>query len=95
MTLPRRTFLKNLGFLLAAPAIVRISSLMPVKAIRPATPTEIWELLYKRMAEAEVVMRENMMKSLYGYGSATSVFQSGASGLWVHKQIAAELVFAK
>jgi hypothetical protein len=32
MTLPRRTFLKNLGLLIAAPAIVRVSSLMPVKA---------------------------------------------------------------
>lgn len=33
MMLPRRTFLKNLGLLIAAPAIVKVSSLMPVKAL--------------------------------------------------------------
>lgn len=35
MSLHRRTFLTGLSALIAAPAIVRVSSLMPVKALEP------------------------------------------------------------
>lgn len=38
MILPRRSFLAGLGSLLAAPAIVRAESLMPVKAIEVIKP---------------------------------------------------------
>jgi pectin methylesterase-like acyl-CoA thioesterase len=38
LILPRRTILKGLAALLAAPAIVRIDNLMPVKAMRALIP---------------------------------------------------------
>jgi hypothetical protein len=97
MTLPRRTFLKSLGLLIAAPAIVRVASIMPVKAIRPATDEEIWALLRARMDECYRVTRENMARSLFGPGweklSLVEDYDGGPK--FEFKQIAAELVFEK
>ena len=44
--LSRRHFIRGAGLILAAPAIVQISSLMPVRAIPPPKPTEILRYVY-------------------------------------------------
>lgn len=41
----RRSFIVGLSALVAAPAIVRVSSLMPVKALLQPTPEEIYNIL--------------------------------------------------
>lgn len=57
----RRGFITGLiSFAATAPAIVRVASLMPVKAI------SIDDLLHARMNEAYAVMRDNLNRSLYG-----------------------------
>ena len=45
----RRTFIGSAAFFAAAPAIVRYSSLMPVKAFAPAGVCELADMLYKAM----------------------------------------------
>lgn len=67
----RRGFLRGFGVaLVAAPAIVRAASLMPVKAIvlpPPAhLPEEIIALLRQRIADAKAVIVHNMTQCLYG-----------------------------
>ena len=57
--LSRRSLIGSLISLVAAPAIVRASSLMPVKVVEPKLTLE--ELLKLRIADAERVMRENMV----------------------------------
>jgi fumarate hydratase class II len=48
----RRSFLAGLGALVAAPAIVRVSSIMPVKVIRPPTPHEMLAEWARHMTES-------------------------------------------
>ena len=93
----RRTFLTGLASLIAAPAIVRVSSLMPVKALRPATDEEIWALLRERMDEAYAVTRKSMAQSLFGIGWEKLALVEDYVGepKFEFKQIAAELVFTK
>jgi len=62
--LSRRALIGSLISLVAAPAIVRVSSLMPVKTLEP--PMSIEELLRRRIADAERVMLENIKTCLYG-----------------------------
>jgi hypothetical protein len=57
----RRSFITGLAALVAAPAIVRAASLMPVKAM--PTAEELYRL---RMDEAYRITRENLSRSLYG-----------------------------
>ena len=68
----RRGFLTGLGaFFCAAPAIVRASSIMPVRAVLPYEydPDVMLKLLHRQMDEAYKVLRENMERSLYGGGT--------------------------
>ncbi len=66
MILARRKFLMGLGALMAAPAIVSVANIMPVKAMpRP----DMLELLRKRVAEAERIMARDMAEMLYGDGA--------------------------
>lgn len=61
----RRGFLVGLATsLLAAPAIVRAASLMPVRQMPPAQTLE--ELLKQRMDDAYAVMAQHMRQCLYG-----------------------------
>lgn len=62
--LSRRGLITGLISLAAAPAIVRASSLMPVKVMEPALTME--QLLALRIADAERIMREAMARCLYG-----------------------------
>jgi hypothetical protein len=77
----RRSFLVGTAAsLLAAPAIVRASSLMPVKAIKPVGWEELVQwgidstsqseetivLLVQRIRDADIVMKKYMTQSLYG-----------------------------
>ena len=69
--LPRRKFLAGLAGIIAAPAIVRASSIMPVRTHRF---DDIRALLDARMAEVERQFREafaNAMFSVAMYGEAT------------------------
>lgn len=59
--LNRRSFIRGLGLLLAAPAIVHAGNLMPVKAI----PISIDELLRQRMNEAYKLTAQAMNENLY------------------------------
>lgn len=47
----RRSFLTGLGSLLAAPAIVKASSLMPVKALSAADLDDLVERMYRESLE--------------------------------------------
>ncbi len=77
MILARRKFLMGLGALMAAPAIVSVANIMPVKAMpRPDT----LELLRKRAAEAERVMMRDMAEMMYG-DSAKELPNFGLSAL--------------
>lgn len=60
----RRSFIRGLiSFTAAAPAIVRASSLMPVKAL---PPFDGFDLLHARLNEAYAITRERMAARLYG-----------------------------
>lgn len=60
----RRSFLVGLGALIAAPAIVRVGSLMPVKQI--PSVEDLGDLLRQRMNDAYKVMADNLNSGLYG-----------------------------
>lgn len=62
----RRSFLLGLSSTLAAPAIVRAASLMPVKAIRPATDREMMLLLKQRCLDASDLMQRQMATMIFG-----------------------------
>ncbi len=63
----RRSFITGLVALVAAPAIVRASSLMPVKDWREGfSPLSAEELLRLWMAEAYRITKEGLEQSLYG-----------------------------
>jgi hypothetical protein len=51
--LPRRRFLTGLASLIAAPAIVRVASIMPVKAVPSGITIEDWRQLV-RLVEIEI-----------------------------------------
>ena len=62
--LSRRSLIGSLISLVAAPAIVRAGSLMPVKVFEPKLSIE--ELLKLRIADAERVMIENIRTCIFG-----------------------------
>jgi hypothetical protein len=76
--LSRRSLITGLVSLVAAPAIVRATSLMPVKTIDPELVYFEWagnsiraeahivELLKRRIANAERVMIENINTCIFG-----------------------------
>lgn len=66
----RRAFIGGLIALVAAPAIVRTGSLMPVKAFDPS-PAEIVALLERRIEAANAVLARQMNEMLYGDISVT------------------------
>lgn len=59
----RRKFLTGLASLIAAPAVVRASSLMPVKALAPTLTVE--QLIALRMADAQRVFNEHMTRCIF------------------------------
>jgi len=76
MILARRSFLTGLASALAAPAIVRATSLMPVKRVDfdLLTPTQSeMDLIRVRLADAYVITCENMARYMYGDGVASSI----------------------
>jgi len=59
LILPRRKFLAGAAAFLAAPAIVRVASLMPVKAERPALQPVTYFIEHNpSRAEVYLVIRE-------------------------------------
>ena len=56
----RRSFITGLGAIFAAPAIVRVSSLMPVKALLQPTPEEIYNI-----GLGYAITRQAISNSLY------------------------------
>jgi hypothetical protein len=65
--LHRRTFLTGLAAsLIAAPAIVRAASLMPVRGIVQPTTEDIYKLLAQRIHDAQEIMKQNLAYALYG-----------------------------
>ena len=64
MTPSRRSFLTGLASLIAAPAIVRVTSLMPVKAM--PSVEDINALLKARMDECYRITAQNLSDALYG-----------------------------
>ena len=64
----RRGFLSGLASLVcAAPAIVKASSLMPVKALEPDNLDALCALLSARIDEAKAVMERNLARSIFEY----------------------------
>lgn len=59
----RRGFITGLISLVAAPAIVRASSLMPVKVL---PPDDLLDLLKRRIADVEAEAFRNIRNNLYG-----------------------------
>jgi hypothetical protein len=51
VVLPRRSFLTGLTGLIAAPAVVRASALMPIKVWTP--PRELWRIPSSQWTDAE------------------------------------------
>jgi hypothetical protein len=63
MITSRRSFLTGLASVIAAPAIVRMSSLMPVKAMPSAE--DLNALLHARLDECYQIVRKNMQQSIF------------------------------
>lgn len=72
----RRGFVTGLVSLLcAAPAVVSVASIMPIRAIRLPDPDDtraILELLDRRIDEAHKRFNRNIVESLYGNHQTTS-----------------------
>lgn len=69
MLLARRGFLAGMVATLAAPSIVKASSLMPVRSIdrfASLSQAEIVALIESRIDAAEKVMRDALTESIYG-----------------------------
>lgn len=64
--LARRSFITGLIALVAAPAIVRAGSLMPVRQMQPESLEDLVAMLSRRIDVAERVMANNLLQSLYG-----------------------------
>lgn len=75
MILARRKFLTGLAAAFAAPAIVKASSLMPVKAM--PSEEELMALLNARMNDVYKVMAEAMSQMIYGDQNITPVRFTG------------------
>lgn len=60
----RRALLTGIGALLAAPAIVRASSLMPIKAI---DPSEMWVEDFGRYYQLALARSFNEFKTMHAY----------------------------
>ncbi len=69
MIIGRRGFLAGLGALMAAPAIVSVANIMPVK-VMPAQDV-LFDLLARRVAEAEKIMARDLSQMLYGDDAVT------------------------
>jgi len=67
----RRGFLMGLGALMAAPAIVSVSSIMPVKAM---PSVDMLDLLQRRISEAESIMARDLSELIYGDTSQAEKF---------------------
>ena len=74
----RRHFLRGLGSILAAPAIVRVQNIMPVKVL---PPDDVWELLRMRMGAAAELLRKQIDDNLYG-SIASNITQGQWHPLW-------------
>ena len=61
----RRSFIVGLSALVAAPAIVRVSSLMPVKALLQPTPEEIYNILHQQIGLGYAITLQAMSNALY------------------------------
>jgi hypothetical protein len=91
----RRGFLTGLiAFGVTAPAIVRATSIMPVKVFDTVNVDEMVALLARRIAEAENNMARQMAQSLYGSGATETPLEGLASaidrrGWWKHEAQAA------
>lgn len=70
----RRSFLLGLSSTLAAPAIVRVASLMSVKAIRPTTDREIMMLFEQRCLDASDLMQRQIATMVYGTDELPVIF---------------------
>ena len=63
----RRALLKGLGALICAPAIVRVSSLMPVRAWRDAATSATFTTSATNMSGADLIV------GIVGYGDCASI----------------------
>lgn len=94
--LPRRAFLAGLAAAIAAPAIVRVASIMPVKQMEAINIDEMAAILQARMDAAEHDFARQLAQSLYGnhasgvstvrYVRTTPKFKidgDGFTGRWV------------
>ena len=90
----RRSFITGLGAIFAVPAIVRVSSLMPVKALLQPTPEELLDLVHQRMLAAYEATHQAMLDNLYSDGTSFQLsYYDVPSNEYHHKQIASELIF--
>jgi len=82
----RRSLITGLiSFAATAPAIVRATSLMPVKPERLIDPTEeVIALLKRRIADAENVMMENIKTCIFG---DTAIGISGQSNNFYYEPL--------
>jgi hypothetical protein len=74
----RRSFITGLIAMVAAPAIVRAGSLMPVKAM--PSVDDIHALLEARINDCVKIMARNLSETLYG-DLPGRAFNAGLSGL--------------
>ena len=91
----RRWFIAGLGAtLFAAPAIVRVASLMPAKALVPVyDASEIGELLRQRMYLAYAEMSKAITSNLHGDGGAIKTWYDEPSNEFRHVEISSKLIF--
>lgn len=85
----RRKFIGSLIAFVAAPAIVRVGSLMPIKVIDPRV--EMLDLLRRQVAMAEALMVKNMNEVIYSTAEWTPVTFMGYDPLYSFKRIYAEV----
>lgn len=71
MKISRRGFFAGLASALVAPAIVKASSLMPIKAVRVMPHDDILNLIERRMADAHRHMLNMLSDQLYGDQSSS------------------------
>lgn len=97
--LTRRSILTGIATsLLAAPAIVRVASLMPIKALPPNLFCDAFDqtidLLRRRMNEAYAVAGQNMATNLYGAIEYAPVTFTGFQSLvdWPLRQLAITII---
>ena len=87
----RRSFIAGLAALVAAPAIVNVSSIMPVKAYETVNVDELVALLARRMEEAESCLARRVAQSLYSDGNQSMPLGGLAKliqeiGPWKHRE---------